>query len=1259
MDIPPKPTLKAIKKFRTLDEIKYAMKHVFQDAQLGLAGHRKLVVILKNVFKKAIELNQINFFAMCFTKLLSKVLPLKRGVLAGDRIVKFCYSFVNGLVKDANEEKRSKEEEKEEKDKDQDKDTNESDKNEEDQEDQEGEGDQETPISEFISYLIKYLLSGIEAKDKSVRYRVVQTLAYLVEFLTEIHENNTLEALYTLLSNRLQDKESSIRIQAVVALSHFQLFEFSIEGDTGEFEDELISSNQIQNKLINSIQNDDSPEVRRAALMNLVKTQDTIPILLERARDSNSINRRLVYSKIARELITDLDDLEFEDREFLLKWGLNDRDETVKAAATKMLTIYWYQSVNEDLLELIDQLNVKSAIAEQAILAFFKNKPEVLETIKIDESYWKNLTTEKAFLMRTFYQYCNENQLHALMDANFPELLDLSITLEKYLSVRLKTINENENLVKTWETYNAKIDELDDQIFSLENQISRINTDADNFRKSLSNIEEDIIEINIAKDLFKKRIKQLKNNSGNLEDLITEENQEIADQIKDFSMEDLQQQLEDINKNLDEIEHQPEDITAKLEELQTKYDSCIRALETTSELKIQTVQIFEQEHENDCIPFVDALKELEFIINQLLLIVKDFDYGDEMARRKLLHIIRMTLTEDKLPDGLISVALRVLRALSINEKDFVSMAVEIITDIRDSRDDEEFHSAAATFDDDDDDILGNGDDESQQSSSLSAVTKKRRIEPDMPPDDIVLRCLTMTQYVLEVITHSLDDHLSLSSIYSGIVNYAIQNESKKKLYLAGLTCLGLYSLIDSKIARIATTTLLSAMRSNGEEVKEIGMKAIVDILAIYGMSILDKSSKYKYSRMFFKVLNSFDAPKLQCIVAEGLCKLFLADILYKTDKRSLFGNAIQGGGGGGGGGNDDPTTTNDDETEEETDREHEKHLFEAIVLIYFNPNTKSNQELQQILSFCIPVYAFSHINHQINLAAVSGDVIYRLFTETETELSPSVIIPQLISWCDPRNLVKLSNEEINQATSHLWQCVYLLQVVEQVDARNVKRCIINNLNKFHITEELESNQLQALIKALDATVELFTNNEDNPNFILDKPTKKNFDTFIESIKNKLEIAQKREENESIKSGTNSILHELDDLDIGTGESSQISIKSETKRRDSDRSSQVSKTTSPETSENEDEEDDNEEEEQEKKKSFTDGKNKLELKADKSITFKAEDKREGSVEIDHGQEQVLVESKKAIDSNVEDSLKDIDKFLEEADDVDYGDISMDD
>ena len=48
-----------------------------------------------------------------------------------------------------------------------------------------------------------------------------------------------------------------------------------------------------------------------------------------------------------------------------------------------MLTIYWYQSVNEDLLELIDQLNVKSAIAEQAILAFLKINQKFLKLLKL------------------------------------------------------------------------------------------------------------------------------------------------------------------------------------------------------------------------------------------------------------------------------------------------------------------------------------------------------------------------------------------------------------------------------------------------------------------------------------------------------------------------------------------------------------------------------------------------------------------------------------------------------------------------------------------------------------------------------------------------------------------------------------------------------------------------------------------------------------------------------------------------------------
>ncbi|KAL6452908.1 YCG1 Condensin complex subunit 3 [Candida maltosa Xu316] len=1121
---------------------------------------------------------------MWFTKLLSKVLPLKKGELAGDRIAKFCYSFVNSLIHDASEEQQQEEDNKVKKEE------REDDEDEEDTEQHQEEED--TPRSIFVSYLIKYLLRGIEAKDKSVRYRVVQLLAYLVEFFTEIHDNDTFEALYKLLDNRLEDKESVIRIHALVAMSHFQQFEFKVESEDGETE-ETISTAQILEKIINCLQHDESPEVRRAALMNLLKTRDTIPTLLERARDPNFINRRLVYSKISREL-GDLDAIDFENREYLLKWGLNDRDPSVQMAAAKMLSTYWYDSVNQDILELIDRLNVtESSIAEQALSVFFKTKPELLKNITIDESFWKNLTTEKAFLMRSFYQYCNQAGMNTLINSNFPELLDLAETLQKYLEVRLKAINDNEDIVKLWESHDESINKLDDQIFSLENQVSRIENDVELNQRNLANADNDIEEFKEAIKLINGRIEQLENDEGDIDDLKTEENAGMIDQIRDFSEDDLKEQLDVFSQELENSVQSKLGFLGKLKELEKKFETNRETLIKAKDTKSQTIELFETEHADDCIPFSKKLKELEFVINQLLQIAKDFDLSDEIGRRKLSQIIRTTLTEDKLPENLISVALKVLNAISINEKDFVSMAVEIITDIRDSRD-EEFHSAAATFD----------NDFYEEDDAISS--KKRKVEADMPPDDIVLRCLIITGHVLEVLNQNLDHHLSLSSIYSGIVNYALQSDTKKNLHLAGLRCLGLFALIDHQIAEIACKTIFQAAKSNGEEVKTIGLKAIMDILATYGMNILDSNFKYRYSRFFYKTLLAFETPKLQCIVAEGLCKLFLSDVLNKSMQKKPD--------------RENTSTTSEQQQEEDDLFEHEKHLFEALILIYFNPHTKINQELQQILSFCIPVYAFSKQDHQTNLTAITGDVLYRLFSDYEQDISPTSTIQQLISWCDPRNLVKLTDEEINKSTSHVYQCVYVLQVLEQTDSKNIKKVIINNLNKFFISDAVDSITLQALVTAVEETKRLLEDTDND--FVMDRPTKKNFDSFVQVVQNTYETAKKREDEEeeearSSRSNSVSILQELED------EAANISIKKEVDSAD------VSQTSKPETSEDEDEDDDEEMKVEEVKQEVNDEKQEV--------------------------EPIGTEDTKA--KELENSLNEIDKFLDEEDDVDYGDISM--
>ncbi len=46
--------------------------------------------------------------------------------------------------------------------------------------------DDDTTASRFVSRLLRYILKGFEAKDKNVRYRVVQMVAEMVPYLGEL-----------------------------------------------------------------------------------------------------------------------------------------------------------------------------------------------------------------------------------------------------------------------------------------------------------------------------------------------------------------------------------------------------------------------------------------------------------------------------------------------------------------------------------------------------------------------------------------------------------------------------------------------------------------------------------------------------------------------------------------------------------------------------------------------------------------------------------------------------------------------------------------------------------------------------------------------------------------------------------------------------------------------------------------------------------------------------------------------------------------
>lgn len=1057
-----KPTLVLIKEISSLSEITDAMAHVFQDAQMTLSGHRKLVVLLRNIQTRAISIGYEEAFNFQFTKLTSKILKLRKGIPAADRIAKFCSVFVATILKEETETPTSRPEN-----------------------DENSEDELETVSSEFVDNLIRHLLRGIESKFKEVRYRVVQLLAYLVNYITEIDEQ-LFKALHYSLNRRLYDREPIVRIQAVVAISRFQYFHL---GDENEV-------NSATKSLLAAVKHDDSPEVRRAALLNLVKNPYTVPSILGRAHDVNAINRRLVYSRILKE-ITAFKDIDVEIREQLLSWGLNDRDPSVKSAAVGMLTKTWLSLANEEILELIENLQVvDSEVAETAMDVLFDQKRDKLDAVEIAPESWKELTVEKAFFIRTYFDFCNANKLYDNIERNVPELTKLAFILQEYLKLRNLMLESNSDLLDEYKTYQhkqAKFSHLikDGQVEKVE--LSRRLVKESAYKEQL---EEHVQKIEADVESKKEDIRLLS----------ADRKKKSGRKFVDFSEEEAEQYINNLKLELKDLETEHEKSASALEEYTASVTTKEDRLKELAKILVHqnnekgkfvesTLDLEEKFH-----PLGEQLKELEFVIEQLLLIIRGSDFADVAGTRRLLPCITNALTNDKLADKLISISVSILRKISIDESYFSGLCTEIITDIRDStldENDETFVSAASIFgeqNDEDDD-----DEDDDQESQADESQKRRKVAPSLPPDDLLIQCLMILQHYLEIVEDPLANIHQLESLIDTLIRPAISNNLNSTIRLLGYRTLGLFSLIDKGLASSNLKFFgMSASKAQDEELKILSTKIIFDVLSSHGVGILDDKGdesvdSLSLARLFYSLLKTYEMPQLQAVVAEGLCKLFLADLLVNFGKGELHNS--------------------DDEQDEP---QQETQLLEMLLLSYFHPLNAKNQELKQTLAFCIPVYAFSHENHQRNVSAVSGDCFYRIF-RTDSELgryenlaSPSTVIQQLIYWCDPHNLVNVSPEDARKNPSHFWQIIKLLQVVEQDSPKNVKKAILLNLNKMAVSEDLGSELLKGLKSALDDTRQVISSNQDNGDFALDSATDKGLDKFQASIDEFIEKAERTE-----------------------------------------------------------------------------------------------------------------------------------------------------
>ena len=302
------------------------------------------------------------------------------------------------------------------------------------------------------------------SKEKTVRYRSTQLLSHIINSLDSI-DDEYFHLLKTALLKRVRDKESMIRVQAVLGLGRLAGNEEDADQESANSDDETGSG--LLEKLLEILQNDPSADVRRSLLLNLPLTPGTLPYLLERARDLDPPTRRALYTRLLPAL-GDFRHLSLSMREKLLRWGLRDRDENVRKGTARLFCERWIEDcagrkvqdsgiidavpVSMDglleLLERIDVVNsgVENGIALEAMKEFWDGRPDYREAVNFGDPFWDDLTPESVFIARSFNDFCKyegNGQFEGLVEEKMPEVTKLAFFLQRYINSLVDSLLRN------------------------------------------------------------------------------------------------------------------------------------------------------------------------------------------------------------------------------------------------------------------------------------------------------------------------------------------------------------------------------------------------------------------------------------------------------------------------------------------------------------------------------------------------------------------------------------------------------------------------------------------------------------------------------------------------------------------------------------------------------------------------------------------------------------------------------------------------
>ena len=223
--------------------------------------------------------------------------------------------------------------------------------------------------------------------------------------------------------------------------------------------------------------------------------------ILSRTRDVDTTLRKSLYTHLLN-LIPNPRGLTIAQRELIVRNGLGDREESVRVAAGKLVA-GWAEAVggggkktkekdkvaegedveegaperpapmeaekstNEkcDLVKFLEIFDlVGSSVAEDALKSIFVMRTDILDAVDMpgksinlaathsllilsaSDTYWDDLTPEKAFLARSFAEYCLSKNDEERLAAQMPVVTLLAFKIQAIYNAYLKRNEEHEFL---------------------------------------------------------------------------------------------------------------------------------------------------------------------------------------------------------------------------------------------------------------------------------------------------------------------------------------------------------------------------------------------------------------------------------------------------------------------------------------------------------------------------------------------------------------------------------------------------------------------------------------------------------------------------------------------------------------------------------------------------------------------------------------------------------------------------------------------